>query len=666
MTDPTQSLRYRPEIDGLRAVAVLAVVAYHGGLGVPGGYVGVDVFLVISGYLITSLIVKELEHGSFSLPSFWERRARRILPALVVMTLCTLITGYVLLLPKEYVSLGKAVAAQAVFAANIYYWRDTGYFAGGVEEKALLHTWSLAVEEQFYFLLPLLLALPFRGAIWRDRQRLVHGALIAATLSSLALSIYAVSTHPSAAFYFLPTRAWELLLGAALSVFAPRWPPCQRMIRECATLFAFGAIVVPCFAYTKDTPFPGLRAIPPCVGTALLLWAITDKVEGASQSFLGWLLSTPAMVFVGVLSYSLYLWHWPVLSFSAYWASGPLSLRLRLLLVALGFFLAFLSWRFVETPFRARRVVASGKGMLVFAGIALVAVALSGTSVVALNGFPHRFSPEVLAYARGADDSAFVVDLSLHDVERERLSPIGIRDLAAPVRVVVWGDSFAMAAMPAFDSLLKERGVAGRAATHSLTAPVLGFFKKRKFGLGADSLRFNRAVLSFIEAHHPSDVFLVGQWSSYAGSSDTPDSISLDSALLATVRQVVRAGARPWVLLQVPTQSFDVPRALARAAILGEDIEGKSARPSPWNGLSGEGPEILRLVEGVGGHVLDPRPWFLDPTGHHYIVQKEGRPLYRDSGHLTTEGAYIVLLPFLREAFQEQSGPLAMIPGSFP
>lgn len=656
MPNVAQGLRYRPEIDGLRAVAVLAVVAYHAGLGLPGGYIGVDVFFVISGYLITSLIVKELDEGSFSIAVFWERRARRILPALVVVTLATLSAGYFLLLPADYAALGKAVAAQAGLAANLYYWRDTGYFSGGADQKVLLHTWSLAVEEQFYVVLPLVLGLLFRFLSPHDRNSTIRSLFIAGSLGSLALSIYAVPRHPAAAFYLLPTRAWELLLGAALAVFPAEWITDNRTFREWATFIGLAAVLVPCLAYTSETPFPGVAALPPCLGTALLLWGTMRKTEGDSQPFLGRLLATPAAVFVGLLSYSLYLWHWPLFAFSTYWAVEPLSLGFRASLVALGFLLAFASWRFVETPFRARQVFASRRKIRVFAVASLALVLISGGVVTSMDGLPHRFSPQVLAYANAKNDSAFGSSLAVEDVERGGLVPIGIQDRGARVRMVVWGDSFAMAAMPAFDSLLKERGEAGRAATHASTAPVLGFFRNLNFGLGEESLAFNEAVLAYIEANRPSDVFLIARWRGYGNHSDGANPVSIDSALLATVHRLKNAGVRPWIFLQVPTHAFDVPRALARAALFDEDINEKCAGPEAWNGISGEGSELLRRIEAAGGRLLDPRPRFLDPTRCHYIVSKDGHPLYRDWGHLTTKGSLLMLLPLLRDAFEGLDG----------
>jgi peptidoglycan/LPS O-acetylase OafA/YrhL len=645
-----QDLRYLPEIDGLRAVAVLAVVLFHSGLGLPGGFVGVDVFFVISGYLITSLITKDLGQGSFSLSAFWERRARRIIPALVVVTLATLMAGYGLLLPADYAALGSAVAVQAAFAANIYYWRDTGYFSGGAEQKVLLHTWSLAVEEQFYLVLPLLIMALFRGTTERRRRRL-RFLFSAGIVGSLALSTYAVSKHPAAAFYLLPTRAWELLLGATLVAVPSGWITDRPRVRDVATAVGLAAILIPSLCYTNETPFPGWAAVPPCLGAALVLWGTLLKTEKSPRPFLGKLLAAPALVSVGLLSYSLYLWHWPLFAFATYWALGPLPFGVRLFLVGVSFVLAFLSWKFVETPFRTRRLSATSSGIRAFTGASLAVVLVCGGIVRIMDGFPGRLSPQILAYANGKDDEGFIYEGSVQDIQQKALIPIGSRRSDAPVRVIVWGDSYAMAVMPAFDALLRERGLAGRAATHSSTAPVLGYYRRLRFGLGEDSLAFNDALFSYIETQHPTDVVLVAQWGSYSGKSDAENSASLESALLGTVRRLVSLGVRPWIFLQVPTHSFDVPKALVRAALLGEDISVRCSKPEGWNGLSGEGSHFLTSIESSGARLLDPRPFFLDPTGKYYMVARDGVPLYRDSGHLTTRGARLVILPFLRTSF---------------
>src|SRR5882724_756148 len=290
-------LRYRPEIDGLRAVAVSAVILFHAGFRCPGGYVGVDVFFVVSGFLITSLIWSDLENGRFTFAYFWERRARRIVPALVVITIVTLVIGWFLLLPADLENLGRASASQSIFAANFHYLQDSGYFKGVAEEKPLLHTWSLAVEEQFYLIVPFLLFWIYRSKVLRARTAVIS-ILTTIFAVSLAISIYGITRFPWATFYLLPTRAWELLTGA-LVAFLPTFPLLmrRRSLRELLSLLGMALILIPVFVYTSETPFPGLAAVPPCLGAALVILANTPS-EGSAPTILGSALSIRPVVFI--------------------------------------------------------------------------------------------------------------------------------------------------------------------------------------------------------------------------------------------------------------------------------------------------------------------------------------------------------------------------------
>src|SRR5690606_19545984 len=227
---------------------------------VRGGYVEVDVFFVISGFLITSLIARDLQRGTFSMASFWERRARRILPALAVVVIVTLIAGWFLMLPDAYADLGKSAAFQAIFSANFHFWMESGYFTGAAEEKPLLHTWSLAVEEQFYVIFPLILWAIYRRPAWRRGTVLTLGYAIV-MLASFILSVRLLSSDSAASFYLLPSRAWELLLGSAVALFPLKWMPTNQKLRESAVWLGLAAILIPCVVYSKTTPFPGFAAL---------------------------------------------------------------------------------------------------------------------------------------------------------------------------------------------------------------------------------------------------------------------------------------------------------------------------------------------------------------------------------------------------------------------
>jgi peptidoglycan/LPS O-acetylase OafA/YrhL len=263
--------KYRPDIDGLRAVAVLAVLFFHADLGCPGGYVGVDVFFVISGYLITGLILKELESGRFKLAAFWERRIRRILPALALVIVSCLAVGWFLFLPVNYQELGESVVAQGLLSSNIHFWMKTGYFGQAAEVKPLLHTWSLAVEEQFYLLFPFVVI----GVSYLSRRFLVPVILLLSSVS-FGLSVYYAYWEPMLNFYLLPTRTWELLAGAFLSVIATQAPPVWLKTRlnwvGILALFCLLAIAFVVFLRIRNSRFAGLAAFLPCAGAALALW----------------------------------------------------------------------------------------------------------------------------------------------------------------------------------------------------------------------------------------------------------------------------------------------------------------------------------------------------------------------------------------------------------
>ncbi|MBY0277393.1 acyltransferase [Candidatus Binatia bacterium] len=657
----------RDAIDGLRGVAVLAVLLFHTGLGAPGGYVGVDVFFVLSGYLITRVAWTDLRAGRFSAGEFWERRARRILPALVVVGAVVLAIGGLVLLPDDYAALGRALAWQAVGGANVFFWSTTDYFAGAAERLAWLHTWSLAVEEQFYVVAPLLLVAVFRARAERSpvrARRRYRGTIFAPApgvllvvgllLASFATSVFAVARAPWFAFYLLPARAWELLLGVLVAVVAPFAAgsdrPGRRLVgREAAALLGLVSLLVPVFAYAKTTPFPGLAALPPCLGTALILWTTAD-----ATTRVGTALSAAPLVAAGRISYSLYLWHWPLLVLARAQSFTPLTIATRSALLVVSCALAWLTWRFVETPFRERRVLATWRSFAGIAAGALVLTIAAGGVVSATGGLPQRFPPASLRALEAKSDRAFLRDVSVADVQAGNVVRIGAATSAAPPRLLVWGDSHAMAALPAFAALLAERGEAGVAVTHVSSAPVVGFVREAqpRFGLGAQAPRWAEAVLAFAHEQRIADVVLIANWNGYRGA-DGERAAELEAALLVTVERLVAAGSRPWVLLQIPRQSIDVPEAMARAAAHGDDPTPFLARPAspPSNGIADGDPQLAERIVAAGGRVLDPRPRFLDASGARYVVTSGDVVLYADTHHLTASGARAVLLPLLRDAF---------------
>src|SRR6185312_9819605 len=352
---PAGHTRYRADIDGLRAIAVLFVVASHLHVAhFAGGYIGVDVFFVISGYLISSNIIPQIRAGSFSLAGFYVRRIRRIFPALIVMLALTLPLAWRFLFPTEMVEYAHSLLAAVFACSNTLLWSWGGYFASENELKPLLHTWSLGVEEQFYLLFPLcLLALTgLRKHAW------IRTFICALATISFACAWFLTPRNPHAAFFNVGLRAWELMIGAILSQrYVPS--PRRRISRELAAIIGLLAIVLPAILYTPNTTFPGLAALPPCLGAALVIAAGENGTSLPSR-----LLSLPPLVFFGLISYSLYLWHWPVQVFynlrhlqtcAPGSCAEPMSHTAQASIFLVSVAVATLSWRFVETPFRRRK-----------------------------------------------------------------------------------------------------------------------------------------------------------------------------------------------------------------------------------------------------------------------------------------------------------------------
>ena len=339
---------YRPEIDGLRAVAVLPVILYHAGLpGFEGGFVGVDVFFVISGYLITTIILRELNEGTFSLVRFYERRARRILPALFLVMLCCVPLAWAIMVPSALKSFGETLIATALFASNFYFWQDSGYFASANEVKPLIHTWSLAVEEQYYIFVPLALM-----AIWAlgGRLRIAFLIMTVVAIASFVVADWGSSRFKAASFFLLPTRAWELMIGGLAAVLLLRGVQFPRWLSESGAWMGLALIGIAIGFLDGDFLWPGRWALLPVLGTALIV-LFADSQTSAAR-----VLKLSPLVGLGLISYSAYLWHQPLFAFARLRDFSEPGMTVMLALSVLSLALAWVSWRFVERPFRDRKV----------------------------------------------------------------------------------------------------------------------------------------------------------------------------------------------------------------------------------------------------------------------------------------------------------------------
>jgi peptidoglycan/LPS O-acetylase OafA/YrhL len=341
-------MKYRAEIDGLRALAVLPVILFHAGFDVfGGGFVGVDVFFVISGYLITTIIISEMAEGKFSIVNFYERRARRILPALFFVMAACLPFAWFWFTPNELKAFGQSLVAVSTFSSNFLFWSESGYFNTASELKPLLHTWSLAVEEQYYILFPIFLILT-----WKFGLKWVLAILSIAFLISLGAAQYGAHNSPSAAFFLLPARGWELLVGVFVAFYLKYNTHIKsHFLNQMLSLLGFGMILYSIIVFDKTTPFPGLYALIPTIGTGLLILFAVPK------TLIHRLLSIKLIVGIGLISYSAYLWHQPLLAFARHRLIGEVSESLLIALCITSLLLAWFSWLFVEAPFRQKTKV---------------------------------------------------------------------------------------------------------------------------------------------------------------------------------------------------------------------------------------------------------------------------------------------------------------------
>lgn len=618
-TDAVAHAKYRPDIDGLRAVAVLPVLFYHLGISLaPGGFVGVDVFFVISGYLITSLISAEMHQGTYSITNFYVRRARRIFPALFVM--CAVTALFVLLfgLPSDAKRFSSALAAATLFGSNIYFYLTADYFAAAAETQPLLHTWSLAVEEQFYIFFPLILLLVRR--YFGQRERLI---MVALALLSLGASIWLVRADQAGAFYLLQSRAWELLLGGllALGVF----PAIQsRLLAGVLGLVGLALIAGSVLLYREDMPFPGLAALAPCIGAALLIQTGKDASLLTAQA-----LSLGPVRFIGLISYSLYLWHWPVAVISryvAFWYGWDPDLKLhKLAVLALSFAAAILSWYFVERPFR-QRPYRLGSTAILSASAATMALLVVAAGVV------YPLSQRFWQMPRSAERVLATLDYRPTNAKRSCfLGPknndfryfnqagcLGMSDTKENWLLI--GDSQAADLWAGLSGVNPEINL--MQGTASGCKPLLDLKGERRC---TDLMRFLFA--DFIPKHRFDVILLSARW----GSGNIADVRATANALKPYAKRVVVVG--PHV-----EYKLDLPWLVAASMLKGDPSVVDSARLARQEQIDLLFADRLRR-DGIGYVSLYAA---LCPERRCQVTDKDGLPLAFDYGHLTASGSTLV------------------------
>jgi peptidoglycan/LPS O-acetylase OafA/YrhL len=606
-------MKYRSDIDGLRAIAVLAVILFHAHVpGFSGGFVGVDIFFVISGYLICSIIVAELQGGRFSIVRFYERRCRRILPALFVMFAVVTVLATFVMLPPDMTRFCSSLLSATLFASNIYFWRvSSNYFEGASHFKPLLHTWSLGVEEQFYIFIPLLLIF-----ISRRLKSRYPAWLLPLSACSLALSVWGVANAPTATFYSLPTRFWELATGAMVGVGMSN----HRLPRVAREMIGGGGMLL-CFysisMLSESSAFPGLNALIPCLGAAALLYQ-----SSVGSSFVSSLLGTRPLVFVGQISYSLYLWHWPLLSLAKYQAIRELTHLETAAILAAAFLLAAASWRYVEMPVR-RGAHSFGAPRVLFGSVAAMflvsSIAFTG---IATHGFGFRFPNYVRQDIPGRLNFSNCFLSENQTPKSWRGEDCFLTKERGPI-VLLWGDSYAAQYAAGITDQEQSITVDYLQYTASACPPVFDYYTAGRPNCRA----FNDNVPNILAKYKITAVVMAGRWETFFERGVTP------KAVAATANRLISMGVRVSVIGQSPVFYNDVQTIFAQS---GGGAPEASAPLSFERSVNDKLASVLPV-----GTFIDPLSFMCGPTVCDY--RKDGQFLTVDSGHFSVYGSNLAV-----------------------
>jgi peptidoglycan/LPS O-acetylase OafA/YrhL len=661
---------YRPDIDGLRAIAVLSVIGFHGFPSwIKGGFVGVDIFFVISGFLISSIIIKGLDKQRFSYLDFYARRIKRIFPALIVVLAGCLAFGWFALFANEYESLGRHILGGAAFVSNLVLWREAGYFDVAAEFKPLLHLWSLGIEEQFYIIWPLLLAF-----FWRKTHRLLL-VIVVLLLLSLFFNLFLIDRRPTATFYLPFTRFWELMMGSLLAyagIFAkPReWLANvlrvdARLRQELLAWTGLLLLTAAIFLTNKDLPFPGALALVPTLGALCLIAA----GPGATPN--NYALACRPLVFIGTISYPLYLWHWPLLSFARIVEYGAPSPAERILLIVAGYLLAWLTYRFVENPIRTGKsqksaillffvsVVLAATGLAISASRGLEFRAVNDTQTFKLLAASKTLNKQIRAKYRTASCDR----ISMSALARAICSSFG--DAGADT-IVIWGDSHADAWAPVFYDIASEKKLRVVLFAGVGCPPLIGIRRTDAQGITSSCAdqRVGQDVVDAIRALKPKHIFLISRWGLYADGwrvqgelqrathfitthpNATADIDSSRAALRSQLGETLKAlteYAPVTIFRSTPTLKVDIENGLLRGIPLElprADYLRSESRPN-------EAIDAAR-AQTTGIEVFDPSTLICRETCK---VVLDEQVMYSDDNHITAQGALLFKDVLVRSYF---------------
>lgn len=641
-------IKYRPDIDGLRAIAVLSVLFFHTEVpGFTGGFVGVDIFFVISGFLITSILLNEINEGNYSISRFYERRIRRIFPALFPVIIFTIIVGAVLFTPDGYKKLSETTLSTTLFYSNYLFANQSGYFDAPSIEKPLLHTWSLALEEQFYIFFPLLLVFINRF----KKNRYIPWLLLIFCIS-LAASIYGVAYYPSKTFYLLYTRAWELLAGSIVAVgFIPI--PSKVLLRNFLSVIGFGFIVYSICFYTESTLFPGYNAIAPVLGTCMIIFSYKDCEAGVLNK----ILSFNPLVSIGLISYSLYLWHWPFIAFAKYLIFRPFTSLEKLFIIIASIAVSILSWKYIEQPFRRKYLLLPDRNKLfALSGVVMIVIAGVSVAIYNLKGLPERIDSNINATISKAH-----LDWEKEDEFRKCIEQNNYAKIMPPVigeknltpQFILWGDSHAYALKNGVSYIARKYNISGFLANISGCPPILD--------TGSMDPSKNGDIILTIIKNHPTirTIILASRWAAHFNGCGYKDDLikvnkqngeksynALHSGLSRTVHALLAMGCNVVLVSDVPEIGHDVPRWYViheRFPMIANEI-----RPtlSEYNERQQKAQLVLNeLAQLPGVIIIHPESKLFDNDARARVIYN-GQLLYWDDSHLSSFGSLYVASVF--------------------
>ena len=676
-------MKYRAEIDGLRALAVLPVILFHAGFEwFSGGFVGVDVFFVISGYLIATIIISEMAEEKFSIVNFYERRARRILPALFFVIAACLPFAWLWLAPNDFRDFGQSLVAVSTFSSNILFWLESGYFDTAAELKPLLHTWSLAVEEQYYILFPIFLMLT-----WRLGIKWILILLSIVFFISLGIAQWGAYNSPIAAFFLLPTRVWELLVGVFAAFYLKYNTHFKsHSINQALSLLGFCLIVYSIIAFDETTPFPSLYALVPTIGTGLLILCTVQK------TFVHKLLSLKFITGIGLISYSAYLWHQPLLAFARHRSISEVSELILIFLCLASLVMAWFSWKFVEAPFRRKDVISTAT-VFKFSLFSILFFSLLGLSIHFNSSFIRPYDAEILRLNDLKKVSINATEDCMHKLRGEDIPSIltacrlGANKVGSTPTFIIIGDSHARALAPGLDALAKRLGITGLNLAHNSCFPSLGdgsYLPKNQTQIDCMRVRDNiRSILQILEV--PNNVFLVARWAitveqtrfdnkegglesgtkvTYENSSSKNlsyvDSIRIE--LDETLNTIISYGLNPIIVEQIPEVGWNPLTGLIKIRLF-NDIEVASS-PETFSTSyqvftlrNSQSNILLRsLAKEHSISYFAPSEVFcnLDSAPNRCIAHIDGEPLYYDDNHVTVFGAKLIAEKLFQTSVSKQ------------